>query len=151
MCHTEGPDSMLRCGERPCVCRSVVGSVAGRCCAAASVQAVRMLRSCRSTVRCTAGRCFPHLRSLPCPGADTAGWRRLRWSGSVCVQMSICKTEKQQRSSRLCCPSLQAPAHRAVGLPAISPAVCGRAPAICRLVPALQWGHVSAKRYKMPG
>ena len=75
------------------MCRSMVGSVAERCCGAASVHAVRILRCCSRAGRvfssCFA-QCFVQVQTW-------AGWRRLYCSGSVCVQMATCKSEATKK------------------------------------------------------
>lgn len=77
--------------------------------------------SCRTMVRYRVW----HVVS-PCLGwchvqvQTQAGWQRLWWCGSLCVSASICKAEKQQRSSHLCCPPLHDHCLLGCSLPAIS-------------------------------
>lgn len=113
------------CGECLCVCRSMVGSIAGRCWGAACVHALQILRPFRTTVQYREGRVLSLCFSRCLIQVQTqGGWRMLLWSGSMCVQMFIFKTEKQQRNSCLCCSPVQALAHQVAHLLAISIVMC---------------------------
>jgi len=66
--------------------------------------------------------------------------------GMWCVCVGLCKAERQQRSSRLCCPPLHSPAHCVAGLPSISMAVRGKGHCNQQVqCQQLQWGQGSGK------
>ena len=66
--------------------------------------------------------------------------------GMWCVCVGLCKAERQQRSSRLCCPPLHSPAHCVAGLPSISMAVRGKGHCNQQVqCQHLQWGQGSGK------
>lgn len=93
-----------------CVCMSMEGSVAGRCCGAASVHAMQILRSCRTTVHFMAGRVLSSCFTLCLVQEQTwVAWWWLGKPGSVSAKKSICKEDSQKRNSHLGCNPLRGP------------------------------------------